>query len=165
MKTIFITYNPKSKQEQTLAMRLHTIGAVNDFTMFLPDRTENENEISESSKSRIARCDYFIIFSTNQLSTVVKQEIELAFKYLNDKSKILVIYDKQNGKNLTGDIVEHFTPFYFDQSENKQDLLLQKIIGTIKEKEVKRTNSNALAAILGIGLGLLILGSLSENKK
>lgn len=81
-------------------------------------------------------------------------------------TKIIVIYDRLKGKNIKGQVTEHFTPFYFDQSENKQDVLLQKIIANIKDTEIKTTNNgNALAAIFGIGLGLLILGTLANNKK
>ena len=178
--TIFITYNPGSELEETLAARLHTIGAVNGFTMFLPDRYTSETEISNETKARISRSNYFIIFSTKALSPVVKSEIQFAFSYFNDKSRILVIYDKDKGKNLTGDLVNYFTPFYFNRVDNRQDRLLENILNTIAHKEKdaqlavkeeqiktlkqKNTESNALAALLGIGLGLLVLGVLLDEK-
>ena len=178
MKTIFITYNPKSEQEKTLAMRLHSIGAVNGFRMYLPDRYNSDSVLDDETKARISKSDYLVMFSTNPLSTIVRQEIEFAFRYLQDKSKILVIYDKHQGKNLTGKITEYFTPFYFDKFENKQEELLRSIISTIshiekneiikKQKseiqrlERQRNDSNALAAFLGIGLGLLILGTAND---
>lgn len=178
--SIFITYNPNSDIEETLAARLHTIGAVNGFIMYLPDRFNSESHISEETKVRISRSDYFVIFSTKPLSTIVKEEIEYAFEYLRDKSKILAIYDKEKGKNLTGNISNLFTPFYFDRFENRQDKLLENIINTIAHKEkdfviniqtekIKQLNkqkedSNAIAAILGIGLGLLVLGAIFGKK-
>ncbi|OFX59613.1 MAG: hypothetical protein A2046_05270 [Bacteroidetes bacterium GWA2_30_7] len=178
--TIFITYNPNTALEETLAARLHTIGAVSGFTMYLPDRFNSENEISEESKVRISRSNYLVMFSTKSLSNIVKQEIEFAFNYLNDKSKIIVIYDKLKGKNLSGEITSHFTSFYFDEFENRQDKLLEKIINTISHKEkdkviVQQSNkistlkkqkddSNALAALIGVGLGLLVLGAIFSKK-
>jgi hypothetical protein len=178
--SIFISYNPNSELEETLAYRLHTIGAVNGFTMYLPNRYNFENQLSEESKSRISRSDYFVVFSTIGLSNVVKEEIECAFEYLQDKSKILVIYDKANGKNLSGDITNYFVPFYFDKYNNRQDELLNVIMNTISHKEQnviinnqskeiqrlkeEKTNSNALAAILGVGLGLFVLSALSDKK-
>ncbi len=98
--SIFISYNPNSAVEETLAVRLHTIGAVNDFIMYLPDRFDSENQISEESKSRISRSNYFVIFSTKPLSNVVKEEIEYAFKHINDKTRIIVIYDREREKIL-----------------------------------------------------------------
>lgn len=175
--TIFITYNPNSETEETLAARLHTIGAVNGFLMFLPDRFNSDKIVSDETKARISRSDYFVMFSTKPLSNVVKQEIEFAFNYLHDKSKIIVIYDKQKGKNINGEISNHFTPFYFDKFDNRQDKLLENILNTIERKEknttlnsvpqtvkVKNNNDYALAALLGIGLGLLILGIVLPKK-
>lgn len=171
--TIFISYNPKSELEETLAYRWHTIGVVNSFTMYLPDRYNSESQLSNESKSKIQNSDYFVLFSTKKLSNIVREEIEYAFNFLKDKSKILVIYDKEKGKNLNGDITNYFTPFYFDKYNNRQDELLNGIMNTIiihkqsteiqKLKEEK-TNSNALAAILGVGLGLFVLGALLDKK-
>lgn len=178
--SIFITYNPNSELEETLAARLHTIGAVNGFVMYLPDRFNSNSQISNETKARISRSDYFVIFSTKPLSNVVKEEIEFAFNYLNDNSKILVIYDKEKGKNINGKISSYFTPFYFDRFDNRQDRLLETIIDTIAHKEKnsiineqtqqinqlkkQKEESNALAAILGIGLGLLVLGAIFDKK-
>ena len=174
--SIFISYNPNSEVEETLAARLHTIGAVNGFVMYLPDRFNSEDQISEESQARISRSDYFVIFSTKPLSNLVMEEIEHAFKHINDRTRILVIYDKEKGKNLKGNISNYFTPFYFDQVNNRQDELLQKIINTIvhreqnkelvkKDKQIntlkkQKESSDALAAILGIGLGLFALGAI-----
>lgn len=171
--TIFITYNPNVESEETLAARLHTIGAVSGFTMYLPDRFNSESEISEETKARISRSNYFVMFSTKPLSDIVKQEIEFAFNYFHDKSKILVIYDKEKGKNISGEISKYFTPFYFNKIDNPQDKLLKNIINTISHKEKdkiikkqteiiqkQKNDSNALVALLGVGLGLLVLGTL-----
>jgi len=176
MKTIFVTYNPNSEFEQTLAIRLHTIGASSGFRMYLPDRFNSSKILDEETKSRIGRADYVVMFSITSLSPIVKEEINYAFKQLNDKSKIIVIYDKQRGENLTGVITSHFTPIYIDQFDDLgQDKVLSKIITTIQNKEIKsqskqivnlkkeKENSQALAALLGIGLGLLILGSAADS--
>lgn len=177
--SIFISYNPNSETEETLAARLHTIGAVNGFVMYLPDRFNSDKQISDETKVRISRSDYFVIFSTKPLSKVVVEEIKHAFDYLHDKSRILVIYDKEKGNNIDSPISHYFTPFYFDRVKNRQDELLQAIVKTIVQKEQdKRINiknrqpgtlrkqnetSDALAAILGIGLGLFVLGAIFKR--
>jgi len=177
MKTIFITYNPNSSFEQTLAVRLHTIGASSGFRMYLPDRFNSNKVLDDETQSRINKADYVVMFSISPLSTMVKQELEYAFRVLKDKSKIIVIYDKRHGKNLTGEITSHFTPIYMNQFDGVQDKVLNRIIHTIQNKEInaqsrrvaklKKENANykALAALFGIGLGLLILGSTAPSKK
>ncbi|HTB07234.1 MAG TPA: hypothetical protein VK806_09800 [Bacteroidia bacterium] len=182
MKTIFITYNPKSEAERTLATRLHTIGVASGFKMYLPDRFNSEAILSEETKIRISQSNYVVLFSISPLSSVVKQEIDYAFNYLNDKSKIIVIYDKHKGKNLKGDITNHFTAFYHD--DQTQDALLKELLETITHKEQveaskkqseriqelqkdidKRKKENAaLLGLLGVGLGLLILSGGTSNK-
>ncbi len=168
MRTIFITYNPNSNFEQTLAIRLHTIGASSGFMMYLPDRYNSNKILDEETKFRIKKADYVVMFSISPLSNIVKQEIEYAYSVLKDKSKIIVIYDKLHGKNLTGIITTHFTPIYIDKFDQEQDKVLNQIISTVQSKEnlkikKEKENSNALAALFGIGLGLLILGSSSKK--
>lgn len=184
--TIFITYNPKVGTEQTLAARLHTIGAVNGFRMYMPDRFNSDSVLDTETRRRIAMSDYLVLFSMSALSPIVKQEIEYAFEHLQDKSKIIVIYDSRVGKNLTGDITEHFTQFSFDPTVGNPDEKLGEILRQIFHKEelnaqhdvieqqqaeIQRLNKEkeqvqkGIAALLGIGLGLFILGALAQEKQ
>ena len=71
MDTVFITYNPSSEVEQTLAVRLHTIGAVNGFKMLLPDRMYSEDVLDDETRHRIDSADWFILFLTQQISPIV----------------------------------------------------------------------------------------------
>ena len=166
--TIFISYNPNSDFEQTLAVRLHTTGAVNGFRMFLPDRYNSDSIIDHETKSRINLSDWLIIFSTEQLSKIVKQEIEYAWQIFKNKSKIIVIYNFGKEKNLTEEITDHFTKIYFNpNTDDFDEIISKKIIPAIKIKEAQinkkskelRQQSNALLALLGIGVGLVLLAS------
>ena len=181
--TIFITYNPKVGTEQTLAARLHTIGAVNGFRMYMPDRFNSDSVLDTETRRRIAMSDYLVLFSMSALSPIVKQEIEYAFEHLQDKSKIIVIYDSRVGKNLTGDITEHFTQFSFDPTVGNPDVILGEILHRIfhteavstqhevrgQQADIQRVQKDmeqaqkAIAALLGIGLGLFTLGALAQE--
>ena len=117
------------------------------------------------------------MFSTGKLSQIVKDEINFASKSLHDKSRIIVIYDRKKGKNLTGEISNLFTAIYIDDKD--QSVALQEIMHTIKHREAQekiknleyrtkqleseRANSNAIAALLGVGLGLFLLSSSSRD--
>ena len=173
--TIFITYNPTHALEQTLASRLHTIGSVNGFRMYLPDRFNSNNQLDFETIRRINLSDYFIVFSFGKLSDMVRQEIDTAYKHLQDPSRILVIYDRRNGKNLVGKITDHFKAFDFDPINDDASELVQKIIVSINRREnivlkqqlaqerQAKESSQALNALLGIGLGLFALAALSKN--
>lgn len=175
--TIFITYNPQVSSEQTLAVRLHTIGAVNGFRMYLPDRYNSDTILDADTKVRIDQSDYVILFAlTPNLSTIVKAEIEYAFARLRDKSKIIVIYGVQ--KNLTGPMTNHFTEVYYNPMLDTPDVVIEEIFkkvfehqevenqrhkNKIRQLEDEKKNQNALLALLGIGLGLAILASFSKE--
>lgn len=93
--TIFISYNPKSPDEETLAVRLQTIGSVNGFNTLLPDRFSSKGFVDRETKTRIKSADYFVIFASSHLSNIVQEEIDIACDYFHDPSKILVIDDDQ----------------------------------------------------------------------
>ena len=168
--TVFVTYNPDNDFEQTLAVRLHTIGAVHGFTMLMPDRFNGNGKLSNETAFRIKSSDYFIFFSTSPLTNIVQQEVSTAFAHLKDKSKILIIYNKV--KNLKHH--ENCTEVYIDAKKNSPQQILDKIIQQI---EVSRKNSlnkstkskddtmSVLGGILLIGLGFLTLDSLFSSKK
>lgn len=168
--TVFVTYNPGNDFEQTLAVRLHTIGAVHGFNMLMPDRFSNHAVLNSETAFRIKSSDYFIVFSTSPLTPIVLNEVRTAFIHLKDKSKILIIYNKV--KNLKH--VENCTEVYIDAGKDSPHIILEKLIQEIKQsqKAVKKrtvTKNNDTATVLGgillIGLGLLTLDSLFNGKK
>ncbi len=171
LPSVFITYNPKSEFERTLAFRLHTLGAVHGYKMYLPDRTIGGKKVSNESRIRIQLADYFILFSTTVLSDTVKEEIEIAWNHLHDKSRIIIIYD--GDKNLTG--TEHCTEIAVDSDkmtlEEITKSVLQEIHALNKTTVVPSKNpvvgikqeGGLIGALLVAGLGLLLLGALMED--
>ena len=76
---IFITYSEGNPFDETLAIRMHTIGAVNGFNMLLPDRFYSEYIISDTTKHKIAQSDWFVLFSTDSsITEAVVSEINFA---------------------------------------------------------------------------------------
>ena len=101
---------------------------------------------------------------------MVRQEIETAYNHLQDPSHIIVIYDRQKGKNLVGNLTNHFTAFDFDPITDNSSELVQRIINSILHQQLahersKRENSQAMNALLGIGLGLFTLAALSKSER
>lgn len=169
LPTIFLSYNTGSDLEETLAVRLHTIGAVHGFKMLLPDRYNYNEQVSSETRHRILLSNYFILFSTSALSTQVQEEIAIAFQHLNDKSKIIVVYDLRKGKNIKG--ADNCTEIYIDSRAESTQEILTRILDELKNKEtklslkVKSPKVDVLGGILLAGLGLLVLGSLLDSGK
>ncbi|MEQ8531774.1 MAG: hypothetical protein RIF36_17115 [Imperialibacter sp.] len=168
LPSVFISYNPGVEFEETLAIRLHTIGAVHGFNMLLPDRSAFRGPlVSSETANRIRLADYFIIFSTSLLSDAVQKEIEVAFEHLHDKAKIIIVYDSKVGKNLQGG--EMCTEIFIDSSKPTQQIL-QTILNKIESQNGSKKNpqpqgNDVLGGILLAGLGLLLLGALLGDGK
>jgi hypothetical protein len=162
--TIFISYNSGVHQEETLAVRLQTIGAVNGFNTLLPDRFQHKSPVDRETINRIQQSDYFLIFAiSNHLSKIVKQEIEIAFQHFKDPSKIMVLFNPEGSDITKSPHSEKLTLIPFNPYTETVDLAIKKIINRIsvkeKSKEIKE-QQNSLLAFLGIGLGLWALGSI-----
>lgn len=173
--SVYITYNPNSEIERTLAVRLHTIGAVNGFITYLPDRYNSESSLDPASQQHIQISEWFVCFSTQRLSAIVKKEIEYALSVFPNPRNIIIVYSVPNGKNLQG--TEGCTETFFDPRTQTVDQAVQEILQKIWEKKieeqsnnslqkhVQETNqpNNALLALLGIGVGFLALAALADD--
>lgn len=171
--TIFLSFNPNSEIEETLVIRLHTIGAVHGFQMLLPERPSKSASISEQTKSRINLSNYFLVFSTQNISRVVKEEINYAFEKFKDKSRIIVILDKRNIKKPI--TIPNCTEIVID-SQNHNEYIINQILEKLKSAQKasnskkktslhKDDNNDVVGGILLAGLSLLLLGALFSNKK
>ena len=166
LPSIFLSYNPNSDFEETLAIRLHTIGAVHGFQMYRPERNLNSNSISIETMARINQSDYYILFSTNKLSPTALAEIRYAFERFHDKKRIIIIYDALIGKNMTH--TDFCTELSFDRRKESPEEFIQKVLSTIKSNKpkgiTKNANQDALPGLLIAGLALLILGVVLSKK-
>lgn len=165
---LFITYNPGNTEEQALATRLYTLASVNGFTAFLPDRFEGPDSFSLSTKERIAKADYILFFSFGMISPAVNSEIHYALNVAKKgRNQFILIFSSKTGKNLTGTDGMDFE--LFNPEKDLPDAFGQKIVTNLLVKETRKAkneaeSSKALATLLGIGLGMVILGSLSDSK-
>lgn len=172
LPSVFISYNSQSEFEETLAIRLHTLGAVHGYNTLLPDRTNNSSLVSVSTKQRINASDYFILFSTSaKLSAVVLEEIKVAFAKFHNKARIIIVFDAKHGKNVKG--LDKCTSIFIDSSKQSAAEILEEILATIKRNEAKpvaklakNDDGGILAGLLLAGLGLLLLGAaLSDDDR
>jgi hypothetical protein len=164
MPNVFISYNPKVESEQSLALRLQTLGSLYGLSVSMPDRVGSVI-LKETTKQRIERANLFIVFSTRNLTKSVINEIEYA---LSLKKKIIVVYDKDVKKNLD---IEGVREIEYNHAEDKPDKIIAEILKEINKQVVKSSRKNlttvkeddTLGAFLLVGLGLLLLGALTSK--
>ena len=166
---IFISYNQSVVAEQSLALRLQTLGSLYGLHISLPDRI-GSSALKLTTKQRIEEANLFIVFSTRNLSKVVKDEVKFARTL--DK-KIIIIYDKDVGKNLN---LKGVTEVEYDHNKDVPEKLIHKILSEIRapkkignkipSKKVQKNESDSIGAFLLVGLGLLLLAAfMPEGQK
>ena len=163
MSKIFISYNPNEPNEQSIALRLQTLSSIYGVEILLPDRY-GANYLKASTQERIGQSDLFILFSTRNITQMVLEEVNWA---LGRGKKVLIIYDKHIGKNLT--TPQGVIEIEFDPYQDSPDGVLQTILdraGIPRTSQAhKQTNEQAaIAGLLLLGLGLIILGAVSSKK-
>jgi hypothetical protein len=171
MNKIFVSYNPSVNSEQSLALRLQTLGSLYGLNISLPDRIGSIT-LKDATKQRIQDSNLFIVFSTRNLSKSVREEITFARTL---KKKIIVIYDKDVGKNLK---LKGVVEVEYDHKEDRPEKLINKILTEIRSKKpsvdgrrpmstkAKNEESDSFGAFLLVGLGLLLLAAfMSESGK
>lgn len=164
MANIFISYNPRVEAEQSLALRLQTLGSLYGLSVSMPDRT-GSIELKESTKQRIAKASLFIVFSTRNLTKSVINEINYAREL---KKRIIVVYDKDVKKNLG---IQGVLEIEYNHNEDKPDKIIAAILKEINKQTAKSPKKSVAAgreddtigAFLLVGLGLLLLGGLTTE--
>jgi len=154
MTNIFVSYNQNVQAEQSLALRLQTLGALYNLGISLPDRVGRAG-LKETTKQRIDKADLFLVFATRNLTKPVVDEINYA---LTAKKKIIVVYDKDVKNNLN--IKEVHEIEYDGKRDNPE-----KIIGEINKVISKSKEDDTVGAFVLVGLGLLLLAALTSKNK
>lgn len=151
---IFISYNPSEPQEQSLAFRMQTLGALYGLHVSLPDRI-GSNLLKQVTKQRIVDANLFIVFSTKSLSKAVKDEISYA---LTLKKRIVIVYDKDVPKNLNLPGVKEIE---FNNNEEKviKDILdvirdqpIRQRTGHLNKRQTSNSESDSFGAFSSCGL-------------
>lgn len=161
---IYITYNPNSIKEKTLANDLYNKGRKNGYFIYLPERT-SIGRLNYKTKANIDSSKWFVIFSTSHLSDTVTEEINYALQTKAD-NEVIVIYSSHTGRNINfadRKPIEMFIDDYdLNSIENFKNDIFKKIVNNLPKK---KENIGALEAVLGIGAAILLIGALVGGKK
>ncbi len=163
--SIFITYNPDSINEKNIAIDLFRKGRQNGYFIYLPERNYF-NRLSPQTKANIDSSNWFVIFSTTNLSKTVTEEIEYALKSKKD-NQVIVIYSNHNGKNIDfqgKNPIEMYIDDYDLNSLEKFKIDLFERISSDKKTQNKEGVSG-LEILLGVGAAILLLGALTSKQE
>lgn len=158
---IFFSYNPDVRIEQSTALRLQTMGALYNCTVYLPDRL-GAPPIKDSTIQRINESDIAVLFSTVTPSQMALEEIQYA---IHIKKRVIIFYDSRVGKNIN--IIN--APNVIEEFITPTDTL-DSIMRRVKEKvdpsvSPESKNMNGAMTMVGIGIGLFLLWAMTKDDK
>jgi len=163
---IFVSYNPNVEIEQSTALRLQTLSSLYGAIVYLPDRLGSQ-KLKSSTRQNIDDANVFVMFSTENLSSVVREEVEYA---LSKNKRVVIFYDKQTGKNLNTSNIQNPNLYEtrFDPQNDDTVNILQQVLkhggfvpaGT--PVEMAKNKNKGISALVGVGLGLLLMWGISK---
>jgi len=163
-KSIYISYNPNSTKEEHIAHDLYRKGRQNGYFIYLPVRGIHKN-ITLQTKANIDNSDWFVVFSTSELTATVKEEIEYAFNKKDD-SQVIIIYSHHYGKNIDFQGKKPIEMYVDDYDLNKLEKFKNDLFTKITPKKnsiQKNEGVNGLKVLLGVGAAILLLNALTSD--
>jgi hypothetical protein len=97
---------------------------------------------------------------------VALEEIQYAYQKHNDKSRIIIIYDVAQGKNMNG--TNNCTELFYDRKKSSvEDFIfdVMQLITNHHDNTYNKKQSEAFGGLVLAGLGLLLLGAVFSGKK
>ena len=163
--SIFITYNPDSINEKNIAIDLFRKGRQNGYFIYLPERNYF-NRLTPQTKANIDSSNWFVIFSTSNLSQTAREEIEYALKSKKD-NQVIVIYSNHNGKNIDFQGKNPIEMYIDDYDLNSLEKFKVDLFERIspKKKIQNKEGLSGLEILLGVGAAILLLGALTSEKE
>lgn len=162
MNSVFMTFNPKSIEEESTALRLQTISHLYGMTVELPMRTKT-NSVSFETHKRIKRANWIVTFPFQNLSPIVRKELNEAIKL---GKPVIVVYDEKIGKTINFGKYKNVKELTFDFDQKSTDSVLHDVADFMRTNEPKTEEKPSIplgVALIGIGLSLLALFAIAED--
>jgi len=144
--------------ETSLAWRLQTLATAYGIEMFVPNYASMAAAGATSVQNAIDRADCVLAIITTAVSPNVQNEL----RYALEKRKLVIpiVRSDLRGSPLVGQFPRVFS---FAPSDDPGTIETQ-IVDFLKERQVAKDKQQAIGALAAVGLGLLVLFSLSNKE-
>jgi hypothetical protein len=156
---VFLSYSAE-RDEQPIVWRLQTLAAAHGIQIYVPTRgslrasgAEARGFPAEAMRREIDSCDCVLGILTSRISAAVERELSYAL----GKNK-LIIPIVAEGINHSGLLKKFPAVFRFSPWSNPGEVET-KVVEFLKKQKLDKENRQALGALVGIGLGLLLLSA------
>jgi hypothetical protein len=157
---VFLSYS-LDPAEQALAWRLQTLAAAHGIEMYVPRRdsatSPRARTVPGEVQNAIDRSDCVLAILTSQANLFVQREMKHALA--KKKLVIPIVHSDLAGHPLLTQFPRVFTFSPWD-NPGKLEADIGKFLG---EQRLSKEKTQAIGALVALGIGLLLLFSLSEK--
>ncbi len=159
---VFLSYS-LDPSEQALAWRLQTLATAHGIEMYVPQRggfafPSRMRAMEGSVQNAIGRADCVLAIITAQASSNVQKELEFALA----KKKLTIPIVSLDLVRHTSWLAQFPRVFTFSPWD-PPGKLEGEIVAFLKEQKVSKEKQQTINALVALGVGLLLLFSLSEK--
>ena len=156
---VFLTYS-LDPSEAALAWRLQTLAAAYGVEMYVPRRggsASQQKAFANEAIKEIDRSDCVLAIITGKTEQAV--EIELSHALARKKPVVPIVRSDLAGQPLLAQFPSLFT---FSPTDDPGSLESQ-VFEFLRQQQLTKEMQQAMGALVAIGLGLLLLYSVSEK--
>ena len=144
--------------ESALAWRLQTLATTHGIEMYVPNYGVGNAACSPANHHAIDRADCVLAIITTKVSTTVQNELSYAIE--RRKLVVPIVHSELQSDPLLAQFprIFSFSPWGDPGS------IETEILDFLKEQRVAKDKQQAIGALAAVGLGLLVLFSLSSKE-
>jgi hypothetical protein len=156
---VFLSYS-LDPAEQALAWRLQTLAAAHGVEMYVPPRAPSgpaQAGPTAAIRHAIDKSDCVLAIITTEANLTVQKEL----KYALDAGKLVIpiVHKEVAGSPLLAPFPHVFVFSPWDNPGTVEG----EILKFLKQQHQSKENRQAIGAVVAVGVGLLLLSSLSEK--
>ncbi|MFQ5927483.1 MAG: toll/interleukin-1 receptor domain-containing protein [Terriglobia bacterium] len=163
---VFLSYST-DREQQVVVWRLQTLAAAHGITVYVPQRPKQAFWLPSSRRkptllasevrNAIDQSDCVLAIITNKTSPFVEKELSYAL----GRNKIIIPIVRAGVQD--SDFLKQFHQIFRFSPSDPPGKTEAEVVTFLKEQKISKENQQALGALVGIGLGLLLLFALAEK--
>ncbi len=160
---VFLSYSI-DPDEQAIVWRLQTLAAAHGIEMFVPQRSGSQPPASKRNallpdqvRNAIDACDCLLAIITTNTGSAVEKELNYA---LGKKKLIIPIVEAGVADHS---IIDRLKPVFRFSGWDTPGKIENDVVAFLKGQKQAKENVQAVGALVAIGMGLLLLSSLSKG--
>ena len=164
---VFLSYST-DPEEHAIVWRLQTLATAQGIHVFVPQRSGpglppsrtgvTDPILSEQTRNAIDQSDCVLAIITNSTGRAVESELS----YAQGKGKLIIPLVEESCRN--GAFLKTFSPvFIFSRLDGNPGRVETEVFDFLKKQEKNKEILQAVGALVTVGMGLLLLTSLSKD--